>query len=340
MLCSLHHEHNTVFSMLRRRAHSITLRHKATTLSKCEVLKVGLDQSGENKKVASGRHHPIAEDISQYAAKIRAYRLGVGINQPELARAVGVTKNAVSNWEAGRTRPDLDSIKKLCILFGISADDFLGVPSVQKVKGIVKRVSQSKYTAMQERFIDRLFSLPDKEREYIAALLLSMEKNNPQNVTDVPTYDSKDALEAEWIEGFSYYYTACAGEGSDVPEDDQGETIYLRRSETPEDFDCVIPIDGDSMEPVYHSGDRVLVQRTENLSYGDTAIVFVNDVCMIKEYTPEGLRPLNDQKHSLIRIHDGTSVRLIGKVVGVLSAEMLPTETEKRSIDLYLEEQV
>jgi transcriptional regulator with XRE-family HTH domain len=299
---------------------------------------MGSGQSGENKKAASGRHRPIAEDISQYAAKIRAYRLGVGINQPELARAVGVTKNAVSNWEAGRTRPDLDSIKKLCVLFGISADDFLGVPSVQKGKGIVKRVPQSRYTAMQERFIDRLFSLPDKEREYIGVLLTSMEKNNPKTLIGVPTYDSEEAFEAEWIEGFSYYYAACAGEGNDVPEDDQGETIYLRRSETPDDFDCVIPIDGDSMEPVYHSGDRVLVQRTESLSYGDTAIVFVNDVCMIKEYTQDGLRPLNDQKHSLIRIHDGTSVRLIGKVVGVLSDEMLPTETEKRSIALHLEE--
>ncbi len=248
-----------------------------------------------------------------------------------------MTKNAVSNWEAGRSRPDLDSVKKLCVLFGISADDFLGVPSVQKGKGIVKRVPQSKYTAIQERFIDRLLALPDKEREYIDALLASMEKRNPK-VTGIPTYDNKEAFETEWIEGFSYYYAACAGEGNDVPEDDQGESIYLRRSETPEDFDCVIPIDGDSMEPVYHSGDRVLVQRTENLSYGDIAIVFVNDVCMIKEYTPEGLRPLNDQKYSLIRIHDGSSVRLIGKVVGVLSDKMLPTKTEKRSIALYLEE--
>ena len=56
-------------------------------------------------------------------------------------------------------------------------------------------------------------------------------------------------------------------------------------------------------------------------------------------HTPEGLRPLNDQEYSLIRIHDGTSVRLIGKVVGVLSAEMLLTEAEERSIALYLEEQ-
>lgn len=232
------------------------------------------DQTGGSVKAYSGRHHPFAEDLGQYAAKIRAYRLGIGINQPELARAVGVTKNAVSNWEAGRSRPDLDSVKKLCVLFGISADDFLGVPSVQKGKGIVKRVPQSKYTAIQERFIDKLLALPDKEREYIGALLASMEKHNPK-VTGVPTYDNEDAFEAEWIEGFSYYYAACAGEGNDVPEDDQGESIYLRRSETPEDFDCVIPIDGDSMEPVYHSGDRVLVQRTENLSYGDIVMILL-----------------------------------------------------------------
>ena len=34
--------------------------------------------------------------------------------------------------------------------------------------------------------------------------------------------ESEEAFERDWVKGFSYYYTACAGEGNDVPEDDMG----------------------------------------------------------------------------------------------------------------------
>lgn len=68
-------------------------------------------------------------------------------------------------------------------------------------------------------------------------------------------------------------------------------------------------------------------------------IVFVNNVCMIKEYTRDGLRPLNDEKYRIIRIRDTSSVKLIGKVIGVLDkGRMLPNKTEQRRINLFLEE--
>ncbi len=299
----------------------------------------GTDDIGGSTKTPSPRHHPIALDQGEYAAKIRAYRLSIGINQPELSRAVGVSKNAVSNWEAGRARPDLMTVKKLCETFGISADDFLGVPDRQKTRVIKKVVQTSRYTATQQQIWDRMLALPEKEREYLYALLDTMEKLNPKVPAGVEEYESEEAFERDWVKGFSYYYTACAGEGNDVPEDDMGKPIYLRRSETPDGFDCVVPIDGDSMEPVYHSGDRVLVSRSEIPQYGDIVIVFVNNVCMIKEYAREGLRPLNDEKYRIVRVRDTSSVKLIGKVVGVLNKDsMLPNKTEQRRIDLFLEE--
>lgn len=308
-------------------------------ISTAEVPSVEAAGSETNKSAPSPRHHPIALDQGEYGEKIRAYRLSIGINQPELARAVGVSKNAVCNWEAGRARPDLMTVKKLCEVFSISADDFLGIPDRQKTKVLVKSVQVSRYTAKQQQIWDRILALPEKEREYMLSLLDTMEKLNPKTPESVEEYEGVEAFKNDWVKGFSYYYTACAGEGNDIPEDDMGEPVYLRRSETPDDFDCVIPIDGDSMEPVYHSGDRVLVAKTETPQYGDIVIVFVNNVCMIKEYTRDGLRPLNDEKYRIIRIRDTSSVKLIGKVIGVLDkGRMLPNKTEQRRINLFLEE--
>ena len=50
---------------------------------------------------------------------IREYRLKCGMTQEKLGALVRVKKNAVGAWEAGRSRPDLASVPKLCKTLGI-----------------------------------------------------------------------------------------------------------------------------------------------------------------------------------------------------------------------------
>lgn len=47
------------------------------------------------------------------------------INQDQLGGMVGVTKQTVSGWETGRRAPDADAIRKMCGVFGCSADYLL-----------------------------------------------------------------------------------------------------------------------------------------------------------------------------------------------------------------------
>ena len=39
--------------------------------------------------------------------KIKYYRESLRMEQKELARVLGITANAISNWETGRARPDV-----------------------------------------------------------------------------------------------------------------------------------------------------------------------------------------------------------------------------------------
>jgi transcriptional regulator with XRE-family HTH domain len=57
--------------------------------------------------------------------KILNMRKARGWNQEELAERVGVTRQAVSRWEAGSAKPDADKIITICDLFGVSADYLL-----------------------------------------------------------------------------------------------------------------------------------------------------------------------------------------------------------------------
>lgn len=50
----------------------------------------------------------------QFSEKIIAARRGKGMSQEALAEAVGVSRQAVSKWETGEAKPDLDKLIGLC----------------------------------------------------------------------------------------------------------------------------------------------------------------------------------------------------------------------------------
>lgn len=57
--------------------------------------------------------------------RIRNYRKRAKMTQNCLAKKCGVTKQAVSMWEAGERKPDIIMLKKLADIFGCSTDDLL-----------------------------------------------------------------------------------------------------------------------------------------------------------------------------------------------------------------------
>ena len=53
--------------------------------------------------------------------QIRTYRTGMGLSQDELAQRVYVTRQTVSNWENGKSCPDLHSL----VLLGLCSASLL-----------------------------------------------------------------------------------------------------------------------------------------------------------------------------------------------------------------------
>ena len=54
---------------------------------------------------------------------LREWRRRRKISQQELADLLGVTRNTVINWEAGKSSPDLEKIPAICEALGIPAGD-------------------------------------------------------------------------------------------------------------------------------------------------------------------------------------------------------------------------
>ncbi len=57
---------------------------------------------------------------------IRELRRQKGMSQKELAEACCVHQTAVSQWEKGRTMPDVSSLKMLSTVLGVSVEELIG----------------------------------------------------------------------------------------------------------------------------------------------------------------------------------------------------------------------
>ncbi len=61
----------------------------------------------------------------ELSGQIKRHRDELGLSQEELAGKIFVTRQSVSNWENGRTYPDLQSLLRLSDLFGLSLDELI-----------------------------------------------------------------------------------------------------------------------------------------------------------------------------------------------------------------------
>ena len=59
--------------------------------------------------------------------KIADLRKELGLNQEELAERLNVKQPTVANWELDRREPDLETVKKIASLFGVTTDYLLGL---------------------------------------------------------------------------------------------------------------------------------------------------------------------------------------------------------------------
>ena len=57
--------------------------------------------------------------------KLASLRRRRGLSQQEVAQALGITRQTVSNWECGQGAPTIDKARDLALLYGIGLEDLV-----------------------------------------------------------------------------------------------------------------------------------------------------------------------------------------------------------------------
>ena len=80
--------------------------------------------------------------------RILELRKKQNITQEQLAEKLDVTRQTISNWELGITKPDIEQIIKISNIFKISIDELLGQKTNNIIlsKAIVEKIKNAQIT--------------------------------------------------------------------------------------------------------------------------------------------------------------------------------------------------
>lgn len=196
-----------------------------------------------------------------------------------------------------------------------------------RVKGVdeemaVFRVEKNRgYSAAEERFMDDYRQLTSGNRYAVSVLT--------QTLLKVQQAESSRAIRKLTL----FECPLAAGVGDPNEFEDSGVPIYVYDDSLTQRADCVFIVNGDSMEPDYPDGCRVLVERISDsgeLAPGDIGAFMIDNETYIKEYQPDGLHSRNPS-YPVMSFSEFEHVYLIGRVIGVLSKSDVaqPSDVEK-----------
>lgn len=248
-----------------------------------------------------------------YGNAIRNWRQLRGVSQVQLAQALGLSKNLVSNWEAGRSRPDISIIPALCDLLDISISAFFGAPA---------RLGE--LDVREQRHLTRYRMLSACNQELIDAMMIAMQ--------DQAERELRKRCERGFERTFKNAQMTAAGTGNPLEERSRGRYVYVRSDRNACRADEIITVTGDSMEPTFHDGDDLFIEHCESIEPGEIGIFIANGDGFVKEYQPDGLHSHNP-KYPVLRFTEGDDVRCVGRVLGAVDPEQYATATELEMLE-------
>lgn len=96
----------------------------------------------------TGERKEIMFDTMKVAKRIREARIAQNMTQTNLADAMGVSYQAVSNWERGNSMPDISKLEDLCGVLRITVEQLLGMES--KETAAIAKVLKEETVTVEE----------------------------------------------------------------------------------------------------------------------------------------------------------------------------------------------
>lgn len=231
-------------------------------------------------------------------SRLKLRREELGLTQTELAKLVGVSKGSIGNYESEISSPNENILIKLFSALDCDAN-YLYYDDINKSNDSISNTELQhikKYRAL------------DEHGKKIVDFILNEEYDRSTEQSE------GELIQTNCIVLTMYEDAVSAGTGEFLSD---GRCVEVTVDETPltERADFILRVSGDSMEPTYYDGDKVLVENAAELNVGEIGIFILNGQGYIKEYRSEGLLSHN-KKYGIIKIGENDRCEVVGRVIG------------------------
>lgn len=201
----------------------------------------------------------------------------------------------------GVNKANITSLIKICEGLNIDCESLYYGKIVQK-DNLLKSF---KLNFMEENIIKKYRLIDDNGKNTVEFVLNDIYDRCVKEST--PLYETvlKPAYQCGLSAGTGLYAF------DDVPTEQIEVPIDFK------DIDFVISVSGDSMEPTYHDGDKVMIKKQRDIKIGEIGAFMVNGEAYIKELGNECLISHN-KKYAPIQFNESMRIDCIGKVIGKL----------------------
>ena len=228
-----------------------------------------------------------------FGEKIKSARKAKGLTQKQLAAKINAAHNSISDWENDKNKPDPDTIELLCGVLEITPNYLLAA-------------SSEDFSPKDKLLVRRYNDLDPIGQSHVDAVL-QWETERVQQLEQATTAPAATRM-------INYYYRlASAGTGQIIFDMPPTKRIEIPAIPEYRKADYAIGVNGNSMEPVYHDGDTLLVEMTDTVEIGEIGIFLVNGESFVKERGKTELISLNPESKN---IPLNENARCLGRVIG------------------------
>lgn len=230
-------------------------------------------------------------------SRIKKRREELGLTQPQLAQIVSVSKGTIGNYESGVSSPNENILFRLFDALHCDAN----------------------YLYQDDICIDHIESFTYAEKNHIKKyrLLDDYGKKAIDSLLNIE-YDRCVCVGVD-----SYSKTTITINRSNLPVSAGSGALLSDENLEPREYpdttvsrqaDIVIPVSGDSMEPMFYDGDEIYVRLQPAVEIGEIGVFIVDNNGYVKEYGGNVLISINP-KYPNIKLNDYNDMRCVGKVI-------------------------
>ena len=226
-----------------------------------------------------------------------------GTNANELARKIDVSPQTIySIIKRDSKKADIEVLLKLADTLGVTAEYF--VDDINTSNGS----SLEQYSKEELDHLKKYHNLDTLGQSHVDAVL-QWETERIQQFEQTTSAPAATRI-------INYYYRlASAGTGQIIFDMPPTKRIEIPDIPAFRKADYAIGVNGNSMEPIYHDGETLLVEMTDYIEQEEIGIFSVNNECFVKKLGKNELISLNTKSKN---IPLNETARCMGRVVGKL----------------------